>query len=42
MVPQVMEQQRFGRYKLNDFWPHAPGIWFAGVELRFESERRGI
>jgi hypothetical protein len=25
-----------GRFKLPDFWPHAPGIWFARAELRFE------
>jgi hypothetical protein len=25
-----------GRVKLPDFWPHAPGIWFARAELRFE------
>jgi hypothetical protein len=32
----VVEQQSFGRFKLPDFWPHAPGIWFARAELRFE------
>jgi hypothetical protein len=25
-----------GRFKLPDFWPHAPGIWFARAELWFE------
>jgi hypothetical protein len=25
-----------GCVKLPDFWPHAPGIWFARAELRFE------
>jgi hypothetical protein len=25
-----------GRVKLPDFWPHAPGIWFARAELHFE------
>jgi hypothetical protein len=25
-----------GRVKLPEFWPHAPGIWFARAELRFE------
>jgi hypothetical protein len=25
-----------GRVKLPDFWPHAPGLWFARAELRFE------
>jgi hypothetical protein len=25
-----------GRFRLPEFWPHAPGIWFARVELRFE------
>jgi hypothetical protein len=25
-----------GRFKLPEFWPHAPGIWFARAELRFE------
>jgi hypothetical protein len=25
-----------GRFRLPEFWPHAPGIWFARAELRFE------
>jgi hypothetical protein len=25
-----------GRVKLPEFWPHAPGIWFARADLRFE------
>jgi hypothetical protein len=25
-----------GRVKLPDFWPHAPGIWFARAELCFK------
>jgi hypothetical protein len=25
------------KVKLPDFWPHAPGIWFARAELRFET-----
>jgi hypothetical protein len=25
-----------GKFRLPDFWPHAPGIWFARAELRFE------
>jgi hypothetical protein len=25
-----------GRFKLPDFWPHAPGIWFARANLWFE------
>jgi hypothetical protein len=33
--PQNMEHGA-GRVKLPDFWPHAPGIWFARAELRFE------
>jgi hypothetical protein len=25
-----------GKFRLPEFWPHAPGIWFARAELRFE------
>jgi hypothetical protein len=40
--PANVEQQQqrvleTGRVKLPDFWPHAPGIWFARAELRFET-----
>jgi hypothetical protein len=41
--PANVEQQQpqrvleAGRVKLPDFWPHAPGIWFARAELRFET-----
>ena len=33
---QWQQQNRSGNVKLPDFWPSAPGIWFARVELRFE------
>jgi hypothetical protein len=40
-VPAVASQQQQQsvetRVKLPDFWPHAPGIWFARAELRFET-----
>jgi hypothetical protein len=42
VLPVVNPQQQHvmvhgaGRVKLPDFWPHAPGIWFARAELRFE------
>jgi hypothetical protein len=32
----VNDQGASGRVKLPKFWPHAPGIWFARAELRFE------
>jgi hypothetical protein len=31
--------EQSGRVKLPDFWPQAPGIWFARAELRFEVSR---
>jgi hypothetical protein len=30
------QDKSFGKFKLPEFWPHAPGIWFARAELRFE------
>jgi hypothetical protein len=33
---QNIDNNGTGRVKLPDFWPHAPGIWFARAELRFE------
>jgi hypothetical protein len=32
----VSDQGASGRVKLPEFWPHAPGIWFARAELHFE------
>ena len=32
---QAQQASRAQRVKLPDFWPHAPGIWFARAELRF-------
>jgi hypothetical protein len=32
-VPNVADGSKF---RLPEFWPHAPGIWFARAELRFE------
>jgi hypothetical protein len=37
MVNQQQQQSTEARVKLPDFWPHAPGIWFARAELRFET-----
>jgi hypothetical protein len=37
MVNQQQQQLAETRVKLPDFWPHAPGIWFARAELRFET-----
>jgi hypothetical protein len=34
---QQQQQPSEVRVKLPDFWPHAPGIWFARAELRFET-----
>jgi hypothetical protein len=35
---QPQQQQPVeSKVKLPDFWPHAPGIWFARAELRFET-----
>jgi hypothetical protein len=34
---QQQQQSVEARVKLPDFWPHAPGIWFARAELRFET-----
>jgi hypothetical protein len=34
---QQQQQSVESRVKLPDFWPHAPGIWFARAELRFET-----
>jgi hypothetical protein len=38
-APAAASQQQSleARVKLPDFWPHAPGIWFAHAELRFET-----
>jgi hypothetical protein len=32
----VSDEGASGRVKLPEFWPHAPGIWFARAELHFE------
>jgi hypothetical protein len=32
----VVEAGQPGRVKLTEFWPHAPGIWFARADLCFE------
>jgi hypothetical protein len=37
LVNQQQQQSVEARVKLPDFWPHAPGIWFARAELRFET-----
>jgi hypothetical protein len=38
LQPQVnVNAADTGRVKLPEFWPHAPGIWFARAELRFET-----
>jgi hypothetical protein len=37
--PPVMAPQQYGgsqAVKLPEFWPHAPGLWFARAECRFE------
>jgi hypothetical protein len=34
--PQPMEPGRQQHTKLPEFWPHAPGMWFARAECRFE------
>jgi hypothetical protein len=32
----VVEAGQPGRVKLPEFWPHAPGIWFARADLCLE------
>jgi hypothetical protein len=34
--PAAQEANAFGRFRLPEFWPQVPGIWFARAELRFE------
>jgi hypothetical protein len=34
--PAAVAESSSGRVKLPEFWPHAPGIWFARADLRFE------
>jgi hypothetical protein len=34
--PAAQDASAFGRFRLPEFWPQAPGIWFARAELRFE------
>jgi hypothetical protein len=35
-APAAAQQETAKPVKLPEFWPHAPGIWFARAELRFE------
>jgi hypothetical protein len=34
--PAAQDASAFGRFRLPEFWPQAPGIWFARAELQFE------
>jgi hypothetical protein len=34
--PPPAAETAVSRFKLPEFWPHAPGIWFSRAELRFE------